>query len=333
MANRLDILNQLANNVPDLEKQSATQNKSARMALLAQQLGQPQVQNVQQAQQVALQNKAVEGQQRVQDLEQSQKRLGAIGSMALEQQSQAGQETLARQEMAQESELQGKSNAMAQRLQNENLESRKRMTQSDIEASNKLQALGKEYDSRLQFATTKQREDLARLGNGIKQELIDSRLAFDKDERGRAFSNSRQLFDYAVVTAKNEQEYNNKIRAIKNAADEEAQTMNDINTRLATILERGWLEQEGDLDREAEIKLVNMRNAVEQRAAKAKAKAANNLAMGQAIGTLAGAVIGGVAGSALGPAGTYKGAAVGASLGANLGGSAGSFAASQGVFG
>ncbi len=320
MANRLDQLTQLADQVPDLENQQRNKGKAARDALLARSLGDPGVANIQQAQNAQVQSQLSEGQQRVEQLKTAQKENTNLAQMAVQEKAQVGEANIQRQALSLEERQQSQRSLMAQRLQNESLESKKRVMQSDINSAQRLQEAGYEVDSSLQFATQKQRADLTRLGNGVREELLDSRIAFDKDEVGRKFSNTRQLADYAAASARDKQDFDAKMRSIAQAAKTEEILMSGLRDRLLTIQKQGFIDREGDMDRSLNIRLSQMAAEAQTRADKARAKTANKLAIGQALGTVAGAVIGGVVGTTILPG---VGTAAGASGGAAIGGAAG----------
>ena len=325
MANRMDILDQLAAKAPEMDQQAQASGQAARMSLLAKQLGNPQVQNLQQAQDLSNQNQAQAGQQRVEQLKQQQQIDSGLGTLAIQKQNQAGENNLQQQALTQQGQQQTEKQLLAQRLQNETIESKKRTITADQQASSRIQQAGMDYDSGIQFATQRQREDLAKLGNGIKESLIDSRLAFDKDERGRAFSNERQLADFAVSSAQSQQELQAKLQKIAFESDQKDVAMSAVRDRMLQMQKQGFIEREGDLDRQQQIRLVQLRAAADREAQRKRATAANRMSASQAIFTIGGAVVGGVIGSAAGPVGT----AAGATAGAAVGGAVGSVAASS----
>jgi hypothetical protein len=320
MANRIDQLTQIANQVPALNQRAAAKGKDVRTALLQQQLGGTPAPNVQaiQAQQAQL-----AGQQQVEQLQQAQQATAQIGQQAVQEEARVGEAAAARRAMSQEEQQQQTKNQMAARLQEQDIASKKRQTTADIQTAKKLQAAGFDVDSRLQMATEKQRNDLAKLGNGIKEELLDSRLAFEKDEIGRKFSNDRQFADYIAANAKTQQEFEVKMQEMAQVAKNEEVMMNAIRDRLLTIQQQGFVEREGDLDAQANMEIAKLANEAQSKAQKAQSKSANKLAMGQAFGTLLG--IGAVALAA--PTGGASLAAYGAA--AAGGGALGAAAASN----
>ena len=320
MATRLDLLNKLSAQAPDLANQAVVKGQASRDALLQQQLGAaPTNANTQQLQQLQAQQVGMAGQAAVENLGQQQQAAAGLGQQVLQEKAQQSEVSQARAALGQEESQASSQNSLVSKLQGESLESRKKQTQADIASAKKLQSLGFTVDSNLQMATYKQRQDLARLGNGIKEELLDSRLAFESDEAGRKFSNTRQLADYAISSAKSDIEAKDKMQSILNAAKTQELMMGALRDRLATIQQQGFVERQGDLDAQSAIKVANLRADAEKRAQKAKSDAANR----QSMWSSAGSLIGVGAAIALAPAtGGVSLAAVGA--GAAGGGAAGS---------
>ncbi len=312
MANRIDQLTQIANQIPDLNQRAAAKGKDVRTALLQQQLGAMPTPNVGQVQQLQAQQAQLAGQQQAEQLQQQQQAASQIGQQAIQEEARVGEAAAARRAMSQEEQQQQAKNQMAARLQEQDIASKKRQTTADIQTAKKLQAAGFDVDSRLQVATEKQRNDLAKLGNGIKEELLDSRLAFEKDELGRKFSNDRQMMDYIAVNAKTQQEFESKMQDMAQVAKNEELVMSAIRDRLLTIQQQGFIDREGDLDAQANLQIAELAKEAQRKADKARAKSANKLALGSSLGTLlfAGAVLatGGTAAAAAG-AGMLGGAA------------------------
>lgn len=309
MATRIDQLQQIAQQVPNLAQQSATAGKAARTALLQKQLGvAPADKGTAQA--LGAQQAAMAGQQQLEAMQQTQQGTAQVGQSLIQEQAMAADKRQAQQAMSQQERQAQSQIAMAKRLQDVDIASKKRVTQDDIASAKRLQDAGFEVDQNLQFATEKQRRDLGRLGNDVRAKLLDARLAFDKDDRGRKFSNERQLADYALASAKSQEDFQNKVQAIQQAAKTKEMLTNAIYDRLATIQKQGYISKQGDLDR-ASQELIN-KYAIEAKeaSARAKADAANSLAMVQGLGMVAGAV-----GGAWATGGSPEGAMMGASLG------------------
>ncbi len=306
----VDLLKGLAQQAPDAAERENAANKSVRMALLAKQLGSAKVQTADQGQAAATQSQLQAGQQRVEQLQKQQQVASEVGGLVAQREGLAADVVARQQSMSQDELLANKRAQMAQRLQNETLEDRKRETAADVASAKRVQAIGADYDKNLQFATTKQRNDLARLGNGVKEELLDSRLAFEKDDRGRKFTSSRQLADYAATAAKSDIELQANLQAIEASHENNRILTEGVRDRLAEIQRQGFIQEQGDLDRALKEKLAALQAAAQlaaERAANRKRSSAMQAAaVGQIIGTVAGAAV---------PGGSAAGAIVGGALG------------------
>jgi hypothetical protein len=312
MANRLQQLSQLAQQVPNLSEKAQARGKSARTALLQQQLGALPDVGKQQVQQLKAQQAGLAGQQQVEQLKQQQQATAQLGQLGVQAQQREGEAGTKRRAMSQQEQQQQAKNVMGQRLQKESLESRKRMVDSDTAASQRMQQAGFDVDNRLQVATQKQRADISKLGHDVKSELLDSRLAFDNDERGRKFSNDRQFADYIISTAKSQNDFAKKMQDMQQVAQNKTMVLDQIHQRLLTIQERGFIDREGDLDAAANIEIARLAAAAQKEAQKAQNDAKNKQSMWAAGGTIIGAGAGALIG---GP----PGAAIGASLGGAVG--------------
>jgi hypothetical protein len=177
----------------------------------------------------------------------------------------------------------------AKKLQAEELASQKRMQQTGIA-----------FDNRVSFLTRKQRADLSELGRLVKQQVFDSRLQFKADERGRNFSNARQLADYAVASARDRQELAERLQDMQQSYEKEQIMFDAVNKKLVQAIEAEYKKSEQERDQEMLRTLAEMKRAAEreQRRRAAKAQAINSIIVGGA--TIAGAVYGGPAGAAAG---------------------------------
>jgi hypothetical protein len=184
----------------------------------------------------------------------------------------------------------------------------------EIEAANALQTFGIDQDNSLQMATIQQRKDLQRLGNDVKDKLVDSRLRFEKDEMGRKFTNERQLSDYILSNARTQQEFEAETRALQKQTDQYILTLDMMENKISQALKQGYVKEKGDMDRALGIELARMKQELQRKKQQEIAKKRNNAAAWQAAGT----IVGGVAGAVL-TGGTPAGAMVGAQMGGALG--------------
>lgn len=318
----LSALNALADQVPGLNQRALKQVQAARDIGLQRQIQAAPKQGAapagQQAQALATQRALQAGQDIVAQRQQAAGRAEQIRAAALQERQRVGQAGLQQQQMAQQAQMEKQRIAQLQQLRKEELDSRKTVLESEQAAATRLLDLGIEMDNRLQLATIKQREDLNRIGLDVKRELLDARLQFRKSERGRKFTNERQLADYAASAAKNRNEFNVRMSRIENAHKKDLLIWKTANSRLEAALQRGYLKEKGDLDFETKKKLAQMKAAADERIRREEAKARNRQAMYQAGGMIVGGVAGGLVG---GPGGAMMGAQVGSAGASVLAGS------------
>lgn len=319
MANgTLKALNALSDQVPGLNQKALKQVQAARDISLQRQLGAaPAGQPAQQAQAVATQRALQAGQDIVAQRQQAAGRADQIRQAALQRRQQQGQQALAQRQLSQQQQLESQRTEQLQQLRQEELQSRKTVLNDEIENATALQELGIDLDNKLQLATIKQREDLSRLGIDVKSKLLDARLAFRKDERGRKFTNDRQLADYVASTAASRQDFNSKMSQMKAAYDQKMAVLRQSQAQIEAALERGYLNEKDDLDFESKKQLAQLQAEMQRKIQKEQAAAKNRQALfqagGQMIGVGAGALLGG-------PAGAAAGGAIGGAVGSLAGG-------------
>jgi hypothetical protein len=310
----------LAQTVPGINEQAASQQKAARDILLQRQIG---ALPTQQAEAKASQQLAgAMTQQAGQDagaLQQAQVQTAAqaqqISNAALQNQASA---QLAQRKLTQTKALADLSSLKQDEMANAMLQSRKRVMDQEIQAADALQTFGIDQDNSLQMATIQQRKDLQRLGSDVKDKLVDSRLRFEKDEMGRKFTNERQLSDYILSNARTQQEFDSEMRALTKETDQYILTLDMMENKISQALKQGYIKEKGDMDRALGLELARMKQELEKKKQKEMAKKRNNMAAWQAAGTIAGAVAGAIV-----TGGNPAGAAVGAQIGGAAGTAAG----------
>lgn len=188
----------------------------------------------------------------------------------------------------------------------------KKLQAEDIASQRRMQQTGIEFNNNISFLTRKQREDLASLGRLVKQQVFDSRLQFGADERGRKFSNARQLADYAVSSSRDRQELGDRLREMQQAYEKEQILFDAVNKKIVQAIELEYKKKEQARDQALIQQLAEMRRAAEaeQRRRAAKAQAINSIIVGGA--TIAGAIYGG------GAPGAAAGAAAGQAISGGL---------------
>lgn len=203
--------------------------------------------------------------------------------------------------------------------QQQNLQGQQQIGQALIqdkaqEASN--QARLRSYENTKTLFDAEKR--LGDLDARLKQDLYDKQLQFKEDELGQTIFDERQLLDYKIATAKDD----NDLLAYEQQVEQTSRrkqvmldlAMKKIQQELANDLQ----QDNARLSNEQRVMLAQRAQALQDKLNKEKNKARNRAAMFQAGGAIVGAVAGGLIG---GPAG--------AMAGASLGSGAGGVAASQ----
>jgi hypothetical protein len=296
MAVGLNELNSIAQQIPEINSRASEAAKSA-MGVQAgaqamQAAGQPGADLRQVAQQTTAATTRAAGQLDTQAMRQSQKQLAQIGKQGIESYRQMSVGDLANQENLQKKQLAEEANRLRIQQTGKEIASTRKITEADLTMKKQLAALGIERDNDIMFATTAQREHLAALGSNIKDKILDSRLAFDRDELGRKFTNERQLEDVAILTAQNDNQLRSKLQMMNLMHDRKMSIMKMAHRKTLRVLEQGYIKEKGDLDRATERKLRKMlhdtkmqiqKEAAEKRARYARQGAMIKMATGAAV--------------------------------------------------
>ena len=162
--------------------------------------------------------------------------------------------------------------------------------------------------------------ELARVSEGAKDTLLDKQLSFARDEMGRAVWNERQLADWAIISAKNDEDFRN-FEVQYNAMSERKLKMLEIaSVKIKQTLKQGFDQNEQTLTQDQRLRLAKALVELEKKKAKEAAKRSNTAAIFQGAGMIVGAVAGGLA---------TGGSPQGIMIGAQLGGGAGQVVGSQ----
>jgi hypothetical protein len=162
----------------------------------------------------------------------------------------------------------------------------------------------------------KESEKLSAKARDMQDKLFKQQLQFKRDELGRTMYQETAKMDYALLSAKNDEDLKDKLADIEYASDQSLLAMEALNKKLAATLDNEAALRELDKRGVSRQKIAELKQQMEEAAAKKKAKAANRMAMYQAGGMIAGAVVG----SLVAPgAGTAAGAAAGATIGGGVG--------------
>lgn len=209
--------------------------------------------------------------------------------------------------------------AMVQQAGQENVQQRAKSAQSLLESQQQQaeqQAQAEAHQIAMQTAQHQnqlqdQQAQLSRLGSDINQKLFQDRLQFEKDETGRKFTNARQLEDWSVSTAENQQQAANRLQQLQLTRQREIETLQTVHQKLVDAINRGWITKEQGLDQNQAVQLTQMANDLQAEIAHKQADASNKQMMYSGGGALAGGALGALAGPG--------GAAVGMSLGQGFG--------------
>jgi hypothetical protein len=162
--------------------------------------------------------------------------------------------------------------------------------------------------------------ELARISQSAKDKLLDQQLSFKRDELGRTVWNERQLADYKIATAKDEEDFLNYRQEASNLSERRMKMLTMAQRKLEQILEQGYISTNQKLDQASRLKIAENLAELKRKQARESARQSSNMGMWAGAGTVVGAVAGAVI---AGPGGYAAGAAVGAQIGQGVGTAAG----------
>lgn len=137
---------------------------------------------------------------------------------------------------------------------------------------------------------------LAALSESTKNEVLDQRLQFSKDEAGRTLFNERQLADYQRLQGATQQQMANYAQQSTQLNDMKLQAMSTANQKLqAALKNENALRQQGMDDQQIQDLYTLQRNT-NLEIQKMQNSQANRNAIFQTFGTITGAAAGGVVG-------------------------------------
>jgi len=287
--------------------------------------GQPQLGGKRGAQQLATAATQQQGQVALQAQQTQQQQLGQLAQQGIAQKGQAQGMKLAQQAALDDQTIADMQRKGRLRQNSATLKQAKELQQRELDQQKRFTSAKMNYDNRLSFLTRKQREDLAALGTYTKQVLFDQRLTFQQDEAGRKFSNMQQLADYAVMSARKDEDLAMKLQDMKQANEKEIMALQHAHNMITSKMKFEFERAEKQKDYALLRKLSEMKNALDEKMRRKAARGAmiSNIIVGGA--TVAGAVIGG--GGTMG-----TGAAAGAMVGQGVGTAVAGTAQSQGVY-
>lgn len=162
--------------------------------------------------------------------------------------------------------------------------------------------------------------ELARISQSAKDKLLDQQLSFKRDELGRTVWNERQLADYKIATAKDEEDFRNYQQEASNLSERRMKMLTMAQKKLEQILEQGYISNTQKLNQASRLKIVETVAELKRKQARESARQSSNMGMWAGAGTVVGAVAGAMI---AGPGGYAAGAAVGAQIGQGVGTAAG----------
>jgi hypothetical protein len=162
--------------------------------------------------------------------------------------------------------------------------------------------------------------ELARISQSAKDKLLDQQLSFKRDELGRTVWNERQLADYKIATAKDEEDFRNYQQEASNLSERRMKMLTMAQKKLEQILEQGYISNNQKLDQASRLKIVETVAALKRKQARESARQSSNMGMWAGAGTVVGAVAGAMI---AGPTAYAAGAAAGAQIGQGVGTAAG----------
>jgi hypothetical protein len=193
-------------------------------------------------------------------------------------------------------------------------------------ASEQEQAATQQAMNEQRFSLGKKQRDLQRKLEGIssqlKNELFDKQMSFSKDELGRTQWNERQLADWKLATAKNDEEFRDYQQHVEQLSQKKMMLLKAAQAKIAQEQKQLWESGEQEKNQAQSQRLAQAKVDADNKLRKQEAKAKNRAAMYRGIGQVVGAVAGAVIGIPGGPAGIAAGASAGASVGGALGGMA-----------
>jgi len=158
---------------------------------------------------------------------------------------------------------------------------------------------------------------LSALSNNLKNELVDKELTFTRNQAGQAVLNERQLADYAILSSKNQAEFEAKKQQAEQLYQKKVQFYETVAKKLENAAKAGYTAEGKKLDFESKKRMMENAQMMKDKARREANEAAAKKAKWAAGGTIVGAIIGGVIG---GPTGASTGGSIGGGMGGLMGG-------------
>lgn len=181
------------------------------------------------------------------------------------------------------------------------------LQQKGIESRRKIA----EVQRGLQQDARRNSQRLFNLDQSIKNELLDNQLTFRTDELGRQQFNERQLADYAIANANNQNDLAAYSQTVQQITQRKLQLLGAAEQRIKQELEQLYQKESTEANQQLKRELAEAQHAMQQRIQREQAKAANRAGMLGAAGSIVGGGLGALVG---GPAGAVAGASIGNGL-------------------
>ena len=130
---------------------------------------------------------------------------------------------------------------------------------------------------------------LYNLDRTLGNDLYTQNMQFQEDELGRAFLNDRQLADYALISAKTEEDWLNYEQTMTQLSKKRMQVLDAAYKKIKQALTQDWQAGEQQLDQQHKKQLTLAAAELERKKQEEQAKAANRASMFSAGGLLLGA--------------------------------------------
>jgi hypothetical protein len=164
------------------------------------------------------------------------------------------------------------------------------------------------------------RQQLADMDRDVKNKVFDDELQFRRDTLGRTIFSQKQLMDYAVLKATNDEQLRDYENTMAQGYMYKQAMYNQSKALIEQELRKQFTIDEQDRDQKHTLRLQNALTRIQNEMNQIQTDANNTASMWQA----GGAIIGGIGGAI---AGTFAGMPVqGAMAGAGLGGGLGTMA-------
>lgn len=161
---------------------------------------------------------------------------------------------------------------------------------------------------------------LARLGEDVKNKILDDNLNFQRDKAGRTLFNERQLADWTVLKARSNEDFEAFKQKSAQYHERYMQLLQQSNKIITAELQRETAKAIQDRDMQRMEVLAKAKRASDKKLAEQAERRSQGAAIGRGVGTIVGATAGAIYG------GGAPGAIVGAGVGGSLGEAVGSYA-------